>query len=940
MAWSTEDEAFKVQLFRFIDVFPQLADEQAVFDHLREYFLDSGVNLPRGFGFALRAGSLSRRRAVEAMRSQIESIAGRFIAGVDVAEAAPGIDQRWRQGVATSIDLLGEACLSDREAQMYRQRYHDAIDQLAEAANGWPEAPNLETDHRGPIPRANVSIKLSALVARFDPVDFDASVDRAEEAVRPLLEHANERGVFVNFDMESRQTQALTLSVFERCLAQTPFDGGLAVQAYLKSGERDVDRLIETARRTGRSFVVRLVKGAYWDHEVIHATQRNWPVPVWSSKAQTDAAFERLAGRILEAAPKRPDSPGPTLAVGSHNARSLAAAFARAEDLGLDHHALEVQMLYGMAEGLKRAALERGWRVREYTPVGELIPGMAYLVRRLLENTSNQSWLLKDESQQAPAETLLADPAGQLQRPDAGSDAEATATGVDASLLTPGEVDGFINHPHRDFSDAGQREPFAEAMAKGAVTPVANDADERDVERALSRASGAAPEWAGESGDGQAARRIERLLAFADKLAQRRDALAALVACEAGKPWRDADGDVCEAIDFCRYYAKQAGLLFERRQVGRFLGELHEQWYEPRGVAAAISPWNFPLAICCGMTAAAWVTGNPVVVKPAEQTPAIASRMVELMHEAGVPESVVQLLAGEGEVVGRALVADPRVAVVAFTGSKAVGLEIVERASKTREDQGQSQVKRVVAEMGGKNAIVIDDSADLDQAVAGVVRSAFGYAGQKCSACSRAIVTPGVRARFVERLVEASRSLVCGPATDPSTDVPPLIDAAAAEKARRYIAIGEAEGQLALSVHRDGLASAPTLVGPHIVTGVGPEARVAREEIFAPVLAVLEAQTFEQALQWADALPYRLTGGVFSRTPSHLERARRAFRVGNLYLNREITGSLVAREPFGGFGLSGVGSKTGGEDYLKQFVVPRTVTENTERRGFSPSVIS
>jgi RHH-type proline utilization regulon transcriptional repressor/proline dehydrogenase/delta 1-pyrroline-5-carboxylate dehydrogenase len=422
-------------------------------------------------------------------------------------------------------------------------------------------------------------------------------------------------------------------------------------------------------------------------------------------------------------------------------------------------------------------------------------------------------------------------------------------------------------------------------------------------------------------------------------LRNRRDELAGIVIREAGKTWREADADVCEAIDFCEFYARSAVALFQPRRLGRFVGELNQTWYQPRGVAAVISPWNFPLAICAGMTTAALATGNCAIVKPSGQTPGIAKLICDVLHQAGVPADVLQFLPGPGPVVGAALVRSPNVALVSFTGSKQVGLEILAAAAQV--SRPQAFVKKVVCEMGGKNAIIVDQSADLDEAVLGVRQSAFGYSGQKCSACSRAIVVEPVLDLFLGRLIESTRTLVIGDPADPGTDVGPVIDQAAARKIRQYIELGKQEGKLELACPvPDGLERriGKPFVGPHVFSGIRPEHRLANEEIFGPVLSVMAAASFEEAIHLANTTSYKLTGGVYSRLPSHLELARREFRVGNLYLNRGITGALVGRQPFGGFGLSGTGTKAGGADYLLHFVEPRCATENTMRHGFAPGL--
>jgi RHH-type proline utilization regulon transcriptional repressor/proline dehydrogenase/delta 1-pyrroline-5-carboxylate dehydrogenase len=489
------------------------------------------------------------------------------------------------------------------------------------------------------------------------------------------------------------------------------------------------------------------------------------------------------------------------------------------------------------------------------------------------------------------------------------------------------------------------------------VPIVANDGTVGDAEEAVGRAQAAFTAWR----NTDAKDRANVLVRVAKKMRDRRDELAGVMCREAGKVWREADGDICEAIDFCEYYARCAPGLFKRERLGKFIGELDEQWYQARGVAVVIAPWNFPLAICTGMTAAALVCGNTVVVKPAEQTPGIASIMAGMISEAIGEQfggridagGVFRLLPGEGETVGAALVRDPRVSLLAFTGSKAVGLDIIRAAGATGE--AQLHVKKVVCEMGGKNAIIVDTSADLDEAVVGVRDSAFGFQGQKCSACSRVIVVDPQGADgpqmqlFTERLVGATRALIVGSPIEAGTDVGPVIDKDSYDKVHSYIRKGGEESTLLL-----GDADFPRLaelnanspegvqpahyVGPHIFGGVAPEHAIAREEIFGPVLAVIHAGTFDEALRIANDSPYKLTGGVFSRMPSHLDRAKREYRVGNLYLNRGCTGALVARQPFGGFGMSGVGSKAGGRDYLLQFVEPRASCENTMRRGFAPEL--
>jgi RHH-type proline utilization regulon transcriptional repressor/proline dehydrogenase/delta 1-pyrroline-5-carboxylate dehydrogenase len=381
------------------------------------------------------------------------------------------------------------------------------------------------------------------------------------------------------------------------------------------------------------------------------------------------------------------------------------------------------------------------------------------------------------------------------------------------------------------------------------------------------------------------------------------------------------------------YYAHQIRRLSTPLQCD-VPGEENSYFYRPRGVAVVIAPWNFPLAILTGMSVAALVAGNTVVMKPAEQSPVIAAKLMEITREAGVPDGVVNYLPGVGEEIGPVLVKSPDVDVIAFTGSRQVGLAINKQAAD--HDPRQHCVKRVIAEMGGKNAIIIDEDADLDEAVQGVVYSAFGYAGQKCSACSRVVVLAPCYDAFLARLTGATESLTIGPAEDPGTYVPPVIDKEAQQRIEDYIAIGRTECSVAVAHNVGDLAKEGFYVGPHVFTDVDPQSRLAQHEIFGPVLAVMKVKDLDQAFAIANNTEYALTGGIYSRSPKNLERARQELQVGNLYLNRGITGALVERHPFGGYKLSGIGSKAGGRDYLLQFLIPINVTENTLRRGFAP----
>jgi RHH-type proline utilization regulon transcriptional repressor/proline dehydrogenase/delta 1-pyrroline-5-carboxylate dehydrogenase len=410
----------------------------------------------------------------------------------------------------------------------------------------------------------------------------------------------------------------------------------------------------------------------------------------------------------------------------------------------------------------------------------------------------------------------------------------------------------------------------------------------------------------------------------ADLLAERRHRLAALILREVGKPWEDADAEVCEAIDFLRFYARAAGELSE--ELLQVPGERNELRLRERGPAAVISPWNFPLSIPCGMAAAALVMGNPVLFKPAEQSPACGWVVTRVLLEAGVEPAALAFLPGDAEL-GRWLVAEPRIATIAFTGSVAAGLEIQRRAHSA---EGQLQIKRIVAELGGKNCVLVDSDVDLDEAVPAIVRSAFGYAGQKCSAAARALVHEGIADRLADRLAGAVKLLRVGPAEDFATEVPALIEVDAVARYERYAAMCRG-AERATSAPPDG----PQFVAPLLVDaeGLPPDSPVLREEVFGPLLTIERVRDLDQGVERVRELPQALTAGVFCRRPDRVERVIERLPAGVVYVDRAITGAMVGRQPFGGNRLSGTGARAGGRDYLRHFADEQVVCTNVIRHG-------
>lgn len=957
-----EHPELKVELFRFIDVLPVLRPS-AVAEHLIEYLGHARADLPALLRFSLDLASPRSalgRLAARAARRNVRRMARRFIAGSTVGEVVAAIRRLRRDRMAVTIDVLGEAVIANEEANAYASQYVTLLREGSRIVNRLPEDTLIDRDFDGSaLPRLNVSLKLSALAAWFDPIDPEGSIRSVMPRLCEILRASREAGGFVFVDMENYERKDLTLRIFQEAMATEEFrdfsNVGIVLQAYLEDTERDLIALGDWARARGAPIWVRLVKGAYWDYETVIAEQQGWPVPVFREKWQSDANFERCTDLLLD----RADVLRP--AFGSHNVRSLAHAMASARARGLPERFIELQTLYGMADPVKTALVALGERVRVYTPYGELIPGMAYLVRRLLENTSNESFLRHHVTADQSVGSLLSVPAPpppQSDSPEKSMETKSTTR----SRPTPVDDKPFLNEPLSDFSKESRRQHFSESLEEvrsklglycpitidGQAVPVegrivsvcpsdtsvivgsAGAAGVAEADAAVAAAKGGAAAWRGTAVEERAA----ILDKAADVLGSRRFELAAWTCFEAGKPWRDADADIAEAMDFCRYYARIARRLFDPQHV-TVAGEDNVTVYQPRGVTAVISPWNFPIAILCGMTAAALVTGNTVVMKPAEQTPICGFLLYDALRAAGVPPSALQYLPGDGETVGARLVEHPDTATIAFTGSRAVGHLIAKRAAET--SSGLIGLKRVIAEMGGKNAVIIDDDCDLDEAVPGVLASAFGYAGQKCSAASRVIVLERIYERFSARLQKAAEAMVIGPAEDAATAVGPLIEKEAVDRVNRYVDEGARQGRIVFRGQLPPLASKGHFAPPTILEGLPADSPILKEEIFGPVLAMVRVADFERALEAANATEYGLTGGVYSRRPRHIERARGAFDVGNLYINRKITGALVGRQPFGGFRHSGMGNKAGGPDYLLQFVVARTICENTLRRGFAPS---
>ncbi len=956
MALSMRDEQFKVQLFRFVDVLPSLRHSREIIGHLNEYFSDDGFGPFVGTG--IRLARIVPWVSGPILRWNVSGMAHQFIAGKNPDDVIKTLRKRRSQKIGFTVDLLGEAVVSEADADEYAARYLDLLEKLARETKNWtdPLGKNSEL-----FPVVNLSVKISALYSQINPADPADAIAHLAPKLRPLLRRAREVGAFINFDMESYAHKNTTLELFKTIFREEEFKNwphaGIVIQAYLRDSEADLRDLIEWGRKRGTRFAVRLVKGAYWDYETTKSLQNGWDCPVYFQKPESDANFETLTKLLLE------NESIVTAAFGSHNIRSIAHAQAFADELGLDPSRFEFQLLYGMAGPIKRALVEMGYRVREYCPVGELLPGMAYLVRRLLENTSNEGFLRAKFAENVSAKELLRDPRDLIKPAVAGigdPGGIASADGKNSTSLdiAPGDVyrnSPLVNFAYKDSQEKmqgalrevrkrfGEKYPLViggEKVWTDQLTPSVNpsapdeivgygsEAGIPEAERAVKAAREAFGKWSRTPFE-ERARLLERA---ADILERRRYELSAVEVFEVGKPWNEADGDIREAIDFCRFYAQQMRRLGRPKLTQRVPGEDSYHHYWPRGVAFVIAPWNFPIAILCGMASAGVVTGNTVIMKPSEQSIICGAMLMQVFEEAGVPSGVLNFLSGHGSVIGAHLVDHKDVDLIAFTGSREVGLKIWESAGITRP--GQRELKRVICEMGGKNAMIVDSDADVGEAVGYSIYSAFGFQGQKCSALSRLILLQDNYDRVMERLIPAAASLRVGNPEEPGIMVGPVIDEAAYRRILDYIEVGKSEATLAYQAK--DLPPQGYFIPPTIFTDVKPNMRIAREEIFGPVLSVLKVRDLDEALEVANGTDYALTGGFFSRSPANIERVKAQLEAGNVYINRSCTGAIVGRHPFGGFKMSGSGTKAGGEDYLLNFLVPRVVTENTTRHGFAP----
>jgi RHH-type proline utilization regulon transcriptional repressor/proline dehydrogenase/delta 1-pyrroline-5-carboxylate dehydrogenase len=847
-----------------------------------------------------RLGEPFVRQAVGAAMRLMGEI---FVMGRNIGEAIKRMDKSENAGFTASFDMLGEAARTFPDAERYFRSYAEAIRAVGKVAS------------RG----HSISVKLSALHPRYEVTQYERCVPSLIGQVEALATLARDLGIGFTIDAEESERLEMSLDIIQ-AVAGLPslrdWDGlGMAVQAYGKRCRPVIAWADAVGAATGRRIAVRLVKGAYWDSEIKRTQEQGLPdYPLFTRKASTDVSYLACARDMLAAKNVFP-------AFATHNALTVATLL---EWAGKSRD-FEFQRLHGMGDGLYESLVrDEGYHTRIYAPVGGHQDLLAYLVRRLLENGANSSFVHQLADQNLSDADLLADPVKKIA---AVGGTRHPAIPLPKDLYEP--VRG--NSAGIDLADRPELERVAESVVqalpgggRGAAVRAGGVAQE--AEGKISRALSAFPDWAAESVEHRAAC-LDRL---ADLLEQERDALMRICVQEAKKTIPDALAEVREAADFCRYYAAEARRGLQPVELPGPTGERNVLRMEGRGVWVCIAPWNFPLAIFLGQVTAALVTGNAVVAKPAPQTPAIAGYAVGLAHSAGIPEDVLVLAEG-GPEMGAALVEDSRIAGIAFTGSTATA----KRIARSLLEDDERPIIPFIAETGGINAMIVDSTALPEQVVIDVVTSAFRSAGQRCSALRVLLLQEEIFERTLEMLAGAMETLVVGDPADPRTDVGPVIDQAAYDRLMEHRSRTRKSWLKTIEAPSEGLFVPPTLIGVDRIEDVG-------REWFGPLLhvATWKAGQLAETVQRVNRSGFGLTMGLHSRIARAADTVEQVATVGNLYVNRSMIGAIVGSQPFGGEGQSGTGPKAGGPHYLPRFCAERVTSTDTTSAGGNATLLS
>ena len=873
----------------------------------------------------------------QAMRHAMRILGNEFVLGQSIEKAI----RRSKPGQAYSYDMLGEAARDARSAKRYYEDYANAVAAVAGIA---PEG--VHSAH------SSVSVKLSALHPRYEATQRTRVLAELGDRILALCRHAAEHRVHLTIDAEEADRLELSLDIFERLAADESIRNwpglGIVVQAYGKRALLVIDWLAQLARRTGRKIPVRLVKGAYWDAEIKHAQVSGYPgFPVFTRKASTDLSYLSCARKLLD------HSDDLSSQFATHNAHTIAAVMAIVEE----RRDFEFQRLHGMGEALYKVAQQHFSRfppVRVYAPVGVHEDLLAYLVRRLLENGANSSFVNRLLDEQASPESVVLDPVRVVRE---------TTPVEHPAIALPKDLFGLSrqNSPGLDFSDCDAVRNFLKngtiatgdqlraapiifgQLGGGSGSAVINPADMReqvgecvnmktlDMNRAFDLAKREQRLWDAAGADARA----DILEALADSLQENQERLVAILGKEAGKTLPDAIAEVREAIDFCRYYAVQArALLGESVTLPGPTGESNVLSLHGRGVFVCISPWNFPLAIFIGQISAALVAGNTVLAKPAEETPLVATEAVKLMHAAGVPVNALQLIIGDG-AIGAALVSHQTVTGVAFTGSTSTAWNINQALAARK-----APIAPLIAETGGQNAMIVDSTALLEQVTDDVIQSAFLSAGQRCSALRVLYLQKEIADKAIQLIGGAMDELLIGDPTKIETDVGPIISVAAAADLKAHIDAYRKKGALLheATLHEsceNGSFVAPCMIEIERIDELD-------KEHFGPILHVIRysARSLDEIVEDITNTGFGLTFGIHSRIDTRAKQLSSAIPAGNTYVNRNMTGAVVGSQPFGGQGLSGTGPKAGGPHYLYRFITEKVMTINTVASGGNADLLS
>lgn len=845
-------------------------------------------------------GQMTRRIGAPAVRTGVQQamkfMGHQFVLGESIEAALKRARENEAKGALHSYDMLGEGARTWDDARRHAASYAKAIEAIGRSAG------------KTPLPhRPGISVKLSALHPHYQPRNRDAVLTDLVPVLVDLAAKAKAYDLNFTVDAEEQERLELSIDVIEAAFANDRLRGwngfGLAIQAYGKRALPLIDRIGELAREHGQTLMVRLVKGAYWDTEVKHAqVEGQEDFPVFTRKAVTDLNYLACAEAMLALRPHL----YPQFA--THNALSIAAVQEMAAKSG-GEAGYEFQRLHGMGEALY-TGLRKITHIpcRIYAPVGGHRDLLAYLVRRLLENGASTSFVAKAGDDDVPVADLLEIPADLRDRPR------------HPRITLPGAL--FGTRRNSTGMTFGARAHLAELSEAMKAAPEAPGADAIDPATAMARATRAFPAWR----DTPVFTRSSALRRAADLLEANRPALMATLAREAGKTIDDGIAEIREAVDFLRYYADEAETICTSHILPGPTGEANRWRAHGRGVFLTIAPWNFPLAIFLGQTAAALATGNTVVAKPAPQTPRIAAQAVALLHQAGVPEDALILCPG-GPEIGAALTADPNLAGVAFTGSTTTA-RAINRALADRE----GPILPFIAETGGINPMIADATALPEQVADDVVMSAFRSAGQRCSACRILYVQDDVADRMIEMIAGAAATLHLGNPINPETDIGPIIDDAALNRLRAHVAEHRVTFQ--------GTAPVGRFLPPTIIE-LGRDERLT-EEVFGPVLHIkrYKAEALDTVLDEIASTGFGLTFGLHSRIDATIAHVTARVGAGNVYINRNQIGAIVGSQPFGGHGLSGTGPKAGGPLYLHRFVTETVVSTDTTAAGGNASLIA